>query len=411
VRRGDASVSVANFKWRRGGQAPRELQLDAGAPRSGQAGGDVVLVADPALSDLLHLQRREQWEAPAGGRANRATAARLGRARGGPRPAGARAAALELRVPVGTAVKGRRQLVGELRRPGDRLVVARGGEGGQGVALTGGPRSASGLAGGGDTEADALGTVGEQAKLQLVLRIPADIGLVGLPNAGKSSLLAAVTRAAPEVGAYPFTTLVPNLGVVRGQGPEFWEEGEGALEGAEGGRVDGGLAGHSWVGAEEAGGDGLQGEDDGGDPMALDGTVLADLPGLIEGAHAGRGLGRLFLRHLREARVVCHVVDACAPDPVEDYAAVRRELELYNAEYVQRPHVVALSKADLCRAADPKGAAAKLEALRVEVSRAGARGEGTPPTAVVVVSSQEGDGLTALRSALDDALAALGHWD
>ena len=404
VRRGGASVEVENFKWRRGGQAPRRIQLDAGAPRSGQSGGDVVLVADPALTDLLHLQRRELWEAPSGSRANRATAVRLGGGPGGrgPRPAGARAGALELRVPVGTAVKGRRQLVGELRMPGDRLVVARGGAGGRGVALQDGPRrgeaGGGGLAGagGGPQEEDALGSPGEQAKLQLVLRLPADVGLVGLPNAGKSSLLAALTRAAPEVGDFPFTTLVPNLGVVAGEGPDFWEEGGDAA---------------SW---EEGPGGGAE-----GDAGALEGTVLADLPGLIEGAHAGRGLGRLFLRHLREARVVCHVVDASQADPAGDYAAVRRELRLYNEEYVERPHVVALSKADLCRAADPEGAEGRLERLRAAVAAGEGGGAGAaeggaaapPPAAVVVVSSREGDGLAALRSALDAALATLGHWD
>jgi GTPase involved in cell partitioning and DNA repair len=362
----------------------------------------VVLVADPALTDLLHLQLRELWEAPSGGRANRATAARLSGGPGGrgPRPAGARAGALELRVPVGTAVKGRRQLVGELRCPGDRLVVARGGAGGRGVALKDGPHrgegGGGGLAGAGGQaqQEDALGSPGEQAKLQLVLRLPADVGLVGLPNAGKSSLLAALTRAAPEVGDFPFTTLVPNLGVVSGEGPAYWEEGEGAA---------------SWEGS------GGEAEVDAG---ALEGTVLADLPGLIEGAHAGRGLGRLFLRHLREARVVCHVVDASQADPAGDYAAVRRELRLYNEEYVERPHVVVLSKADLCRAADPEGAAERLEALQAAVARGeegGGAAEGAaaapPPAAVVVVSSREGDGLAALRSALDAALAALGGWD
>ncbi|MCP4503296.1 MAG: hypothetical protein GY822_25440 [Deltaproteobacteria bacterium] len=362
----------------------------------------MVLVADPALTDLLHLQRRELWEAPSGGRANRATATRLSRGPGGrgPRPAGARAGALELRVPVGTAVKGRRQLLGELRWPGDRLVVARGGAGGRGVALKDGPRrgegGGGGLAGAGGLaqQEDALGSPGEQAKLQLVLRMPADVGLVGLPNAGKSSLLAALTRAAPEVGDYPFTTLVPNLGVVSGEGPAYWEEGEGAA---------------SWEGSD--------GEAD-GDTGALEGTVLADLPGLIEGAHAGRGLGRLFLRHLREARVVCHVVDASQADPVGDYIAVRRELRLYNEEYVERPHVVALSKADLCRTADPEGAAGRLERLQAAVAMGEEGGGATeggaaapPPAAVVVVSSREGDGLAALRSALDAVLATVGGWD
>ena len=117
--------------------------------------------------------------------------------------------------------------------------------------------------------------------------------------------------------------------------------------------------------------------------------------------------------------MVCHVVDASQADPAGDYAAVRRELRLYNEEYVERPHVVALSKADLCRAADPEGAEGRLERLRAAVAAGEGGGAGAaeggaaapPPAAVVVVSSREGDGLAALRSALDAALATLGHWD
>jgi len=130
------------------------------------------------------------------------------------------------------------------------------------------------------------------------------VGLVGFPNVGKSSLLALLTRAQPEIANYPFTTLMPNLGVVA-SGPQDMDTPSSA------------------------------------------GAVMADLPGLIQGAHKGRGLGREFLRHLRRTRMILHVVDVVEADPVADYLAVRDELRMYNPEFVQRPHVVALNKIDV----------------------------------------------------------------
>lgn len=150
----------------------------------------------------------------------------------------------------------------------------------------------------------------------------ADIGLVGLPNAGKSSLLAAVTVAKPEIAAYPFTTLMPNLGCLEGDPL----------------KNDGGFS---------------------------SGATMADLPGLIKDAHLGKGLGRMFLRHLRRTRVLVHVVDASSPDPVEDYTVLREELHLYNPEYVRRPHIVVLNKLDLPEARE------KFESLREVIQNMG----------------------------------------
>jgi GTPase len=156
---------------------------------------------------------------------------------------------------------------------------------------------------------DALGGQGEEATVTLQLRVVADAGFVGLPNVGKTSLLRVITNANAEVANYPFTTLMPNLGVLSTGGDEKYSIGEQR-------------------------------------------SVLVDLPGLIEGAYTGRGLGRMFLRHLARTRVVVHVVDAAADDPAADYWVVREELRMYNPEYCQRPCVVALNKMDLPDAGD-----------------------------------------------------------
>lgn len=154
-----------------------------------------------------------------------------------------------------------------------------------------------------------LGQPGEEVTLELILKVVADVGLVGLPNAGKSTLLAAITLAKPGIADYPFTTLMPNLGRLDGD-PTL-----GALR-------------YSF------------------------GATLADLPGLIEGAHLGKGLGRNFLRHLRRTRLLVHVVDAAAIDPVNDYMTVKEELRMYNPEYLERPSIVVLNKIDLPEAQD-----------------------------------------------------------
>uniref|UniRef100_A0A0E0KK98 OBG-type G domain-containing protein n=1 Tax=Oryza punctata TaxID=4537 RepID=A0A0E0KK98_ORYPU len=166
------------------------------------------------------------------------------------------------------------------------------------------------------------GQPGEEVSLELTLRVVADVGLVGLPNAGKSTLLSAITLARPDIADYPFTTLMPNLGRLGGD-PSL-----GALQ------------------------------------FSSEAT-LADLPGLIEGAHLGKGLGRNFSRHLRRTRVIVHVVDAAADDPVDDYKIVREELRMYNPQYLERPYVVVLNKIDLPKAQD------RLSSLAFEISSIG----------------------------------------
>ncbi|XP_021892776.1 probable GTP-binding protein OBGC2 [Carica papaya] len=168
----------------------------------------------------------------------------------------------------------------------------------------------------------ALGQPGEEVSLELILRVVADVGLVGLPNAGKSTLLAAITLAKPDIADYPFTTLMPNLG-----------------------RLDGDPSLGAGKYSSEA--------------------TLADLPGLIEGAHLGKGLGRNFLRHLRRTRLLVHVVDAAAENPVNDYRSVREELRMYNPEYLERPYIVVLNKIDL------PGVSDRLQGLTEEILKIG----------------------------------------
>lgn len=209
----------------------------------------------------------------------------------------------------------RGKLLADLAQPGDEVLVARGGQGG--ISLIEMPeyrrkKLMSLTTNVMRDESDkvlVLGQPGEEVSLELILRVVADVGLIGLPNAGKSTLLAAITLAKPDIADYPFTTLMPNLG-----------------------RLDG--------------------DPDLGPGQYSSEATLADLPGLIEGAHLGKGLGRNFLRHLRRTRLLVHVVDASGDDPLNDYITVREELRMYNPNYLERPYVVVLNKIDLPKARD-----------------------------------------------------------
>lgn len=482
---------VRNLKYRPGGQQAKKVWLEASEPADGADGADVVLVCDASCDSLLHLHRQTRRAGAGGGSSSSSSSsysassaapaatskqprvfAGSDGAHGNPAVGSAgpkrnrdikkaRTPPLEVPVPPGTVVrrKGNGAVVGELLVPGDRLVVARGGRGGAGVVapsreskqrdarrqLRRAEQAGAEVVGVEDSNwrADARGMPGTTATLQLLLRVVADVGIVGLPNAGKSSLLAALTRAAPEVAPYPFTTLMPNLGVMLSAG------GAGAGGGDGFGFEEDGGAGYSdeELEAERArerqlwsllsGGDGSN-EGDGGNnnnassssspsmPTSSSATaaapVLADLPGLIEGAHSGRGLGRAFLRHLRRARALLHVVDASSDDPAADYSVVREELRMYNPAYVSRPHVVALNKCDLevarkgrrGAAGEVAAAAARLRkrareegAAAVDVGGGGGGSalEPTLPAAVVAVSAASGEGVRELRAALRKVLA------
>jgi GTPase len=278
----------------------REAHVPRGGPDGGDGGrgGDVVVVCDGSRRDLQSFTRRAHHKAPRGG------------AGGGSQRHGADGAALVLRVPPGTEVLGVEDDLGgrrwEMLRDGQRVVVARGGSGGSGNKRFATPtRQAPRFA--------ERGTKGEEGWVELRLKLLADVGLVGLPNAGKSSLLKRLTRAAPKVAAYPFTTLEPVLGVL--------ETDERQL-------------------------------------------VVADIPGLIEGASGGAGLGHEFLAHIERTRLLVHVLDIAPeasdpkgpPDPNDpdqrsdtevNYATIEGELKAHDERLARLPRVLALSKADL----------------------------------------------------------------
>jgi GTPase len=303
----------------------REAHVPKGGPDGGDGGrgADVVLVCDPSLRDLQSFRRRSHFKA-----------ARGGHGEGGERH-GASPPALEVPVPPGTAVedpeRGDRY---DLTAPGQRAAVARGGAGGRGnkrfaTSTRQTPRFAE------------RGLPGEERRVELRLRLLADVGLVGLPNAGKSSLLARLTRAKPKVAAYPFTTVEPVLGTLEGQDRQL---------------------------------------------------VIADIPGLIEGASEGAGLGHEFLAHVERTRLLVHVLDLApvdGSDPIENHAAIEAELAEHGAGLELLPRIMCLSKADLV----PEEEAAARAAGWAE------RGE-----TVVVTSAATGRGLDELAAAVFTAV-------
>ena len=260
----------------------REKFVPKGGPDGGDGGrgGDVVLLADPSLRDLSSLQRRRWIEA------------RRGENGRGARKHGADGAGVELRVPVGTqVVSDDGDLVADLAHPGARVVLARGGHGGRGNArFVSSTRQVPRFA--------EVGPPGDERDVELRLKLLADAALVGLPNAGKSSLISRISNARPKVADYPFTTLQPVLGTVESP-------------------------------------DGRQ-------------LVVADVPGLIEGASEGVGLGHEFLAHLERARTLVHVIDASHPAD-EQWRAIDAELGAYGAGLDERPQIVVLNKIDLLR--------------------------------------------------------------
>ncbi len=260
----------------------REKYVPAGGPSGGDGGhgGAVWLQADPNLQTLLDFKYKRLFAAPEG-------------RRGGPnRRSGASGDDLVILVPCGTEVRlqDSEELLGDLTEPGDRLRVAAGGRGGLGNAHYLSNRNRA-------PEKCTEGKDGEERQLQLELKLLAEVGIIGLPNAGKSTLISVLSAAKPKIADYPFTTLVPNLGVVR--------------------RPSG------------------------------DGTVFADIPGLIAGAAQGAGLGHDFLRHIERTRLLVHLVDASSADVTSDLAVVEEELAAYGHGLDQRPRILALNKSEL----------------------------------------------------------------
>ena len=275
-----------------GGSGAMAFRRETGVPRGGPSGGDggkggdIILEADAQLTTLLDYSYRRHCKAPRGMHGE------------GSDRTGKSGEDLVLKVPPGTiAVDDETgDFLAELLEAGDRAVIAKGGRGGRGNAQFATPTQQA-------PRHWEPGGEGEERQIRLELKLIADVGLVGEPNAGKSTFLAAVTAAEPKVADYPFTTLQPNLGVV--QLSDFRT------------------------------------------------FVIADIPGIIEGAHEGKGLGHQFLRHIERTRTLALLVPLDAEDPQAEYESLRSELEAYSADLSDTPHCVVLSKSDLLPPDDP----------------------------------------------------------
>jgi GTPase len=312
IRSGDGGNGCVSFR--------REKFIEYGGPNGGDGGkgGDVVVEAVEALNTLIEYRYQQHF------------AAKNGRGGMGKDRHGAGGADAVLKVPAGTQIyeDDGETLLADLTEAGQQVVLAHGGNGGFGNArfkssTNRAPRNAN------------PGQPGTELTIRLRLKLIADAGVVGLPNAGKSTFLAAVSAAKPKIADYPFTTLHPQLGVVDVDGREF---------------------------------------------------VLADIPGLIEGAHEGVGLGDRFLGHVERCRVLLHLVDGAAGDAGEAYKTVRAELSAYGHELADKPEIVALNKADAMSPEDIKEQTARLK-------RAAKK---TP----LVLSAVSGDGVAEVLRAL-----------
>jgi GTP-binding protein len=319
IRSGDGGNGCVSFR--------REKFIEFGGPNGGDGGkgGDVIAEAVDGLNTLIDYRYQQHFKAKKGGNG-------MGKDRHG-----ANGAPILLKVPVGTQIfeEDRETLIADLTKPGERALLARGGNGGFGNAhfktsTNRAPRHAN------------PGQPGEERWVWLRLKLIADAGLVGLPNAGKSTFLSVVSAAKPKIADYPFTTLHPQLGVVNVDGREL---------------------------------------------------VLADIPGLIEGAHEGVGLGDRFLGHVERCRALLHLVDATGEHAGKAYKTVRAELEAYGGGLADKPEIVALSKADALTPVEIKEQLARLK-------RAARK-------APLVLSAHSGEGvqdaLRALLAASDEA--------
>jgi GTP-binding protein len=291
VKSGDGGDGMIAFR--------REKFVPYGGPAGGDGGhgGDVILRVNPNINTLIAFENRNRFKADRGvkgGSSNRT---------------GAKADNLIVEVPPGTIVRDAHDgtLIADMVQHGEELVVAKGGRGGKGnsrfaTASNKAPRIAE------------KGAPGEERWLKLELKLIADVGIVGIPNAGKSTLLSVVSNARPKIADYPFTTLEPNLGVV--------------------------LMGHQDL-------------------------VFADIPGLIEGAHMGVGLGHSFLRHVARTRVLVHLLNGESENPVADYSQINTELALYDEKIAKKPQVVVVNKLDLPHVAE------RWETIRAELQARG----------------------------------------
>lgn len=272
LKSGDGGAGACSFR--------REKFIEFGGPDGGNGGrgGDIVAIADPGLNTLIDFRYQQHFKAGRGGHG-------MGRDRSG--KAGEN---IEIKLPVGTQILAEdgETLLADVTKADDRVVLLKGGDGGFGNAHY---KSSTNRA----PRRFDVGYPGEDMWVWLKLKLLADAGLVGLPNAGKSTLLSALSRARPKIGDYPFTTLEPSLGVVSLDDESF---------------------------------------------------VLADIPGLIEGAHEGVGLGHQFLAHIERCAVVAHLIDATTDDPIRAYHTVKQELTAYGQQISEKPEIICLNKLD-----------------------------------------------------------------
>jgi GTP-binding protein len=276
VKGGDGGNGIVAFR--------REKYVPLGGPAGGDGGkgGDIYLVVNAKLTTLSRFERKRQFRAESG------------KSGGNFNKTGANGPDLSIDVPPGTIVRdeGTGVLMADLTQPGQKALIARGGRGGRGNARFKSPTNQA-------PRMAEKGAPGEERWLLLELKLLADVGIVGVPNAGKSTLLSVISAARPKIAPYPFTTLSPNLGVV-------------------------------YLGDME--------------------MVFADIPGLVEGAHMGIGLGHDFLRHIQRTRVLVHLLDGAGEDPIGDFVQITSELALFDPDLLEKPQLVVLNKMDLPQA-------------------------------------------------------------
>lgn len=321
VKAGDGGNGIVAFR--------REKYVPMGGPAGGDGGrgGHVVMIADQGLHTLMDFRYKRHYKAERGAHGQ------------GKKMHGRNGEDLIIRVPVGTVIKDAEtgEVLADLTEPNQAVTVARGGRGGRGNTRFVSPTHRA-------PSFAEKGEPGEERWLGLELKLLADVGLVGFPNAGKSTLISRLSAARPKIADYPFTTITPNLGVVS--------------------LPDG------------------------------DGFVVADIPGLIEGAHLGAGLGHDFLRHIERTRVLLYVLDTAETegrDVVGDFQVLAGELEKYNPELARRPRVIAANKMDI------EGAGANLEKLR----------QALPEEEIFPISAVAGDGIDQLLYRLSELVRAL----
>jgi GTPase len=317
----------------------REKFVEYGGPDGGNGGkgGDIVFEAVPGLNTLIDFRYTQHFRAP------------RGKGGAGSNMTGAGGRDLTIRVPVGTQVlsEDKEHVLADFTKPGVQRVFLRGGDGGRGNASY---KTSTNRA----PRQHGTGWPGEEAWVWLRLKLLGDAGLLGLPNAGKSTFINAVTNARAKVGAYPFTTVRPQLGVVTHRDREW---------------------------------------------------VIADIPGLIEGAAEGAGIGDRFLGHVERCRVLLHLVDATGDDPVGAYRIVRRELDNYGAGLIDKPEVIGLNKIDALDPAEVKKIAAKLKrASKAEIMLL----SGAAGTGIDAVLDRLAESIPAPEAVARAALAAEG---